>query len=165
MLNFLWFFFLLVLIYLLARPMIEGAVFFPTRKVKMETIISLAGIKPGHKVADLGSGDGRILIACAKAGAVAVGYEINPLLVLLSKWNIRKIGLQDKATVHWKSFWKIDLSSFDSIIVYGIPYIMNRLKTKLEKEARSGVAIVSNIYKIPGWQPTKEENGLYLYVR
>src|SRR3989344_9046692 len=57
------------------------------------------GIKKGEKVIDLGSGDGRLMIAFAKKGCSVEGVEINPILVLISKIWIRKAGLKDKAKV------------------------------------------------------------------
>src|SRR3989344_831629 len=56
-----------------------------TKKEKIETIIKLAQIKPHETAIDLGSGDGRLLLAAAQKGARAIGYEINPFLVLLTR--------------------------------------------------------------------------------
>jgi len=64
-------------------------------------------IKPGERMADLGSGDGRILIEFAKKGAIAEGYEINPVLVFIARMKIRRLGLEKKARVFWKSFWRV----------------------------------------------------------
>jgi Xaa-Pro aminopeptidase len=64
---------------------IRGAPFVLTGSRTVKTMTALANIQPGEKAADLGSGDGRILIAIARAGAEAHGYEINPFLVLWSR--------------------------------------------------------------------------------
>src|SRR3989344_9080791 len=56
-----------------------------TKRDKIKTIIKLAQIKKGQTVVDLGSGDGRLLFTAAAAGAKAIGYEINPFLILLTR--------------------------------------------------------------------------------
>ncbi|TSA46497.1 SAM-dependent methyltransferase, partial [bacterium] len=65
----------------------QGALFVPTHRDKVKKIIELAHVQPGEKAVDLGSGDGRILIALAQAGADAHGFEINPLLIIWSRYN------------------------------------------------------------------------------
>lgn len=155
---------LLFTLYVLIRPIIRGAIYFPTRKEGIETMVRLAEIKPGQKLVDIGSGDGRILIAFAQQGIESHGYEINPLLVLISKIKIRRAGLQDKAFVHWRSFWKIDFSRFDVITIYGFPRIMASLGEKLKRELRPGTKIISNVYRFPQFVPAKTEGKIYLYV-
>jgi protein-L-isoaspartate O-methyltransferase len=134
-----------------------------TQPETVEKMIALANIKPGAKAADIGSGDGRLVIALAQAGAEAHGYEINPFLVLLSRLNISQAGLTSKAFVHWKNFWNEDLSKFDIVIVYGTPKIMKRLEEKLKKELKTDATIISNIYAFPTWSPSKREDNVYLY--
>ena len=129
---------LLAAIYLLARPLMHGAIFFPTSTRNVEMMLGMASLHGGERIADLGSGDGRIVIACARHGIHAEGYEINPILVYSSRRAIRRAGLEKLATVHWKSFWRADLAPFDAIFVYGIPYIMADLRKKLEHELRPG---------------------------
>ena len=55
-----------------------------TQSRKIEIIMKFAQVKKGETIVDLGSGDGRLLFACAKKGARAIGYEINPLLIFLT---------------------------------------------------------------------------------
>ena len=63
----------------------RGAIYFPNTPANVEVAMTLAGIGPGVHVVDLGSGDGRLLVACAERGAAAEGYEINPFLVRRSR--------------------------------------------------------------------------------
>jgi len=142
-----------------------GAVYLPSDKEKVKTIIRLAEIKPGEKVVDLGSGDGVLVIALAKAGAEAHGYEINPLLVLIARKNISKARIGNKAFIHWKSFWNEDLSGFDVVVIYGINYIMGRLEKKLRGELKKDARVVSNAFNFPGWPQIKKEEGVYLYKK
>jgi hypothetical protein len=156
---------LLAAIYLLARPFMRGAIFFPTSTRNVEMMLGTASLHSGERIADLGSGDGRILIACARQGIRAEGYEINPILVYSSRRAIRRAGFQKLATVHWKSFWRADLAPFDAIFVYGIPYIMVGLAKKLERELRPGTKVISHVFPFPEWTPvTKHEaEKVYLY--
>ena len=158
-------FILLAAIYLLARPVVRGAMFFPANMRNVEIMVDLASLRPGDRIADLGSGDGRILIACARRGIRAEGYEINPVLVYLSRRAIRLAGLEDFATVHWRSFWRADLASFDAIFVYGIPYIMADLRKKLERELRPGAKVISHVFPFPEWIPAAKNKNekTYLY--
>ena len=100
-------------------------------------------------MADLGSGDGRILIEFAKKGAIAEGYEINPVLVFIARMKIRRLGLEKKARVFWKSFWREDLSQYKVITVFGIDYIMKRMEKKLYKELSRGSRIIVNLFPFP----------------
>ena len=154
-------------IVILLRSIINGAIYLPTSNRNVETMMALVKPRQGERAADLGSGDGRILIALAKAGAEAHGYEINPLLVWRSRVAIRRAGLNQKAFVHWRSFWKEDFSSFDLVAVYGITYIMKKLGEKLERELPSGARVISNIFHFPGWSPERVENEhrVLLYIR
>lgn len=158
-----WLLFLLGVIYVLLRPVINGAVYFPSSDENIKAMLALAGVKPGDKVADLGSGDGRILIALANAGVDATGYEVNPLLVLRSRRKIRELGLQRKVEIRWKSFWRENLSPFDIVIVYGIPHIMKKLEEKLKREMKPTAGVISNIYPFPGWRPERTEGRVFLY--
>ncbi len=140
----------------------RGAPFVPTKKETLERMINAAQIQPGNKVADIGSGDGRIIIAAAQAGGESHGYEINPLLVIWSIYKINKAGLRGRAFVHWKSFWGVDYSQFDIVTLFGVSNIMKKLGEKLKKEMKPGSKVVSNIFQFPNWQGEKHEE-VYVY--
>jgi len=151
-------------VYIMLRPMINGAIYFQTSSKNVEAIIRLAEITPGEKVADLGSGDGRILIALARAGAEAHGYEVNPILIMRSRRAIREAGLSGKAFVHWRSFWRADLSDYRTIVVYGIPFIMGKLGKKLTAELPPGTKVISNIFTFPNLKEIQAEGSVRLYA-
>ena len=158
---------LLILFYLVFFWIIpfslNGAIFDPSRKVSVEKMVELAQVKKGEVSADLGSGDGRVVIAFAKAGAEAHGYEINPLLVIISRINVRKAGLKGKAYIHWKNFWNADLSKYDIITVFQIDFAMNKLEDKLRKEIKPGARVISNHWTFPKWNYSKFEKDIYVY--
>lgn len=155
---------LFLAIYFVGRPMLRGAIYFPTTSRGVDEMMRLAGIRAGETVVDIGSGDGRVLIAAAQLGATSIGYEINPWLVWRSRRAITQAAVADRATVHWKSLWDADLSRCDVVIVYGIPYIMNGLRKKFERELRPGTRILSNAFEIPGWTPDASERKIIRYV-
>ncbi|KUK15484.1 MAG: Uncharacterized protein XD53_1085, partial [Petrotoga mobilis] len=126
-------------------------------------MLELAELKGEEISADLGSGDGRVVIAFARKGIQAHGFEINPLLVLISKINIRRAGLKGKAFIHWKNFWKADLSKFDIITVFQVDFAMNELENKLKKELKPEAKVISNQWVFPNWKYSKYENGIYVY--
>jgi precorrin-6B methylase 2 len=159
-----WVVVLVALFYLLVRPVIRGAIFFTTSDRNIGVMLDMVSLRPGDRIVDLGSGDGRVLIACARRGIRAEGYEINPLLVFLSRRAIRGAGMQGLALVHWKSFWRTDLSRFDAVFVFGISRIMNGLRKKMEQELRPGTKVASNLFSFHGWIPAAKRDGVYLYL-
>ena len=141
----------------------NGAFFAPSGKKLTDKMVALAIIKPGEKALDLGSGDGSQVISLAKAGAKAYGYEINPLLVWWSQYRLWQAGLKGKAFIYTKNFWQADLSDFDVIIIFGIPYMMKKMEKKLMQELKPGARVISNAFPFPNWQHSKREGNLYLY--
>lgn len=156
-------------LYFLIRPVIRGAMYFPTPPEVVSGVVRLAKPRRGESALDIGSGDGRLIIALAKAGAKAVGCEINPLLIWKSRAAIKKSGLAKEASVAWRDFWREDFSRYDILVVFGRTAIMADLSVKFAAEAKPGVRIVSVVYPLPGWQPTAREKigkySIYLYVK
>lgn len=157
-------FLLLFFLFFGLLPVLRGAPFVPVRKEKIEKAIELRGLEPGQKITDLGSGDGRVLIAAARRGARAIGFEINPFLVWKANSNIKKEKLEKLAIAKWGNFWWQDLSSFDVVFVYGISNIMRGLEKKLQRELKPGAKVVCFSFQFPNWQPEIKENGIYIYL-
>lgn len=142
-----------------------GALYVPSKENDIVVMIEMAGLSTGQKAVDLGAGDGRIVIALAKKGIEAHGYEINPALVFKANQQILKAGLQDKAFMHCANFWNQDISQFDIIVMYSIPFAMEKLENKLQKEAKSGAKIISNYFAFPTWKPVKRSGRIILYEK
>lgn len=140
-----------------------GAHYMPTTPSRVARMLRLANLTNGDRLIDIGSGDGRIVMEAARRGVEAVGYEINPILVLLSKRAIRKAGLTN-ARIVWGDFWKQDFGAYTVVTVYGIPHIMGLLERKVALELPSGGRIVSNTFPLPAMQGIQEE-GIYVYQR
>lgn len=137
--------------------------YFQTTRYRVHAMIELANIKPGEKAADLGSGDGRIVVALAQNGAIATGYELDEKLINNSLENIKRAGVN--ATILKKDFWEEDLSVYDIICVYPMPDIMEGLEEKLQKELRPGSRVLLNYYPFPNWKETMKKDYVYLYTK
>lgn len=142
-----------------------GGPYAPIGAQRTEQLLSILKVKKNEVAADIGSGDGRIVIALAKKGAIAHGYELNPLLVWISRRKIKKAGLQKKAFIHMTDMWRTNYKDFDLVTVYLSPHIMGRLEKKLKKELKKGARIAMNHYHFPSWKYTKKSGNVYLYTK
>jgi predicted RNA methylase len=141
----------------------------PTRVV--ELMLEMAKIKPGETVYDLGSGDGRIVIAAAgKYKANAIGIEISPKLVASTTADIERAGLAGQARIIQGDVFQADLTGADVVTMYLDSQSNARLKPRLEKFLKAGARVVSHDYAVPGWKATRvektdgrQEHTIYLY--
>ena len=140
-----------------------GAPFESTSRKTLKKMIEFSKVKKREKVADLGSGNGKIVIGFAKMGIEAHGFEINPFFVWLSRRKIKKLNLEEKAFIHWKNFWKQNFSQFDLISIFQVGYVMGKLEKKLKNELKKGSRVISNTWKFPNWKPEKQKGNVYLY--
>jgi SAM-dependent methyltransferase len=154
-----------ILSLVLLVPMLIGAPYVRTNRNSVKTVFELAKIAASDNVVDLGSGDGQLLLQAAQAGAQSVvGYEINPLLVFLSRRKFRRLGLV-QVQVQWQSFWPADLTQQTVVLLFGISHIMNRLEKKLLAELPAGARAVSVAFKFPHWPVAAEKDNIRLYVK
>ncbi|RMD66868.1 hypothetical protein D6817_03165 [Candidatus Pacearchaeota archaeon] len=144
-------------------PLLFGAPFEPSTDEDLKNAEQLLKPRRKEKLADLGSGTGKVLIYFAKRGLECHGFETNPFLVLYSRWLIRRHNLQERAFVHWKNFWKANLGEFDIIFSFQIGYIMPALEKKLQREVKRQVRVVSNNWKFRDAQLKKKLGRVYLY--
>lgn len=151
------------LIFFVFYPLGRGAIFEPSSPEKTRAIAEMAQVALRERSADLGSGDGRVVIALARAGAEAHGYEVNPFLVMRARRAIRDAGLEGRAFIHWGSFWRADLSAYDLITVFQVGFIMGRLESKVKREMRPGARIVSHHWRFPAMSPEIARNDIYVY--
>jgi len=153
-----------LLIFFLTIAFVTGAPFVPSTKPTASSMIRLAHLKPGMTVYDLGSGDGRLLFLAAKEGGAAIGFEINPFLVVFS-W-IKKMASKerDRIGIRWQNFWQADFSKADVVFVYLLPWKMEKLAKKLQKELKPGSLVVSNSFIFPKWKILREDQRNHVYV-
>ena len=146
---------------------LQGPFFAPTTDKRIKQILQLAKLKPGMKVIDLGAGDGRILIGLVKAHPqiTAVGVELDPKYVRLTKANIKAAGLENKIQIKQASFWNTDLSKYDVITIYGIQRIMGKLEKKLKGEIKKSCKVISVFFHFPSWEPKEQLGDIRLYKK
>ncbi|OGL61937.1 hypothetical protein A3C09_01140 [Candidatus Uhrbacteria bacterium RIFCSPHIGHO2_02_FULL_47_44] len=129
-------------------------------------MLELANIQPNDIVMDLGSGDGRLLIAAAKAGAKkSIGYEIQHWLVKQSRELVENEHLSDKIEIRPESFWHVDVSNTNLVLLYQISYAMKGIEEKLQKELPVGARVVANGFKFPKWKEEKTIENVRLYIK
>ncbi len=148
------------------------APYIPTPRVLVERMLELARVQPDDVVYDLGSGDGRIIIAAAqKFGARAVGVELQPNLCRQAEQRIRDLGLENRVTVMHGSALHIDLSPATVVTMYLLTGSNEKLRPNLEKYLKPGARVVSNDYPVKGWKPVEmvivrtgsTDHKIYLY--
>ena len=133
-------------------PVLRGAPFVPIHRQRLVRALEFLNLKPDQKAADLGSGDGRVLIEIAKKGVKSIGYEINPFLVLKTKMEVKKQGLGSLVSCHWKSFWGVNFNQFDAVFIFGISHIMKGIEKKAQKELKAGARLVCFVFPLPPHQ-------------
>jgi len=138
-----------------------GAPYLPVLKPQIITALELLELKPGQTIIDLGSGDGRFLLAAAQNGFSAVGYEINPILVLVSKFRTRKYRRQ--VTILWKNYWQVEWPKADAIFVFLISKYMKKLNNKVIQYKHRPIKLVSLGFQIPERKYQAQNNGVFLY--
>ena len=122
----------------------------PTPEAMVEVMLDMARVSAEDVVVDLGSGDGRLVIAAAKRGARARGVEYNPDMVQLSKRRAREADVQDRATFVEGDMFEADIGDATVMAVFLLTENMRRLQTKF-LSLRPGTRIVSNTFGIPEW--------------
>jgi len=130
------------------------APFDPTPREVVERMLSLAGVKPGDVVYDLGSGDGRILIAAAKKYRVrGVGFEIDPGLIKLARENARREGVEKLVEIRQEDFLTADLSPATVVTLYLSDDGNLAVRPQLLHQLKAGARVVSYTFDMGDWQP------------
>ena len=143
-------------------PQFKGPVFLPSADVDIEKMTELSNLRSDDKAADLGAGDGRVVIALAKKVGQVHGFEINPEMLKKAEKTLEQLQITN-AKMYWQSFWNVDCSLYDVVTVFGFPSIMAELEKKLRAELKPGARVVSNRYPFPHWRVEKHEGDVYLY--
>lgn len=140
-----------------------GAPFAATPSTIIDSLFTLIDITEKDVVYDLGSGDGRILVAASKKGAKSIGWEINLPLYYYSLRQIKRSKLDHKITVHYGNFWNKKLSGATVIFAFLLPEYMERLEKKIRHEVSPGVRVVTYLAKLPKREPIAEKDGITVY--
>ena len=134
----------------------KDVVWVPTSPALVEKMLDLAKVTPQDYVMDLGSGDGRNIIAAAKRGARATGVEFNPDMVELSRRIAREAGVAEKATFIQGDMYEADISKASVLALFLLPHNLDKMKDKF-LALQPGSRIVVNTFGITGWEPDEIE--------
>ena len=147
-------------------PVFFGAPWHPLSDENIDRIIKFAGLRPGEKFYDLGSGDGRVLIAASKKKFVrGVGVEIDPIKVWLSRFFIMAGKLTSRISIHRANMFGFDVSEADVIYLYLTHQALDRLFPEILDRMKPSARIVCYRFCIRNLEPTKinEDKNLFLY--
>lgn len=143
-----------------------GAPYLPTFKGQAEKALDLLDLKPGQTLLELGCGDGRVALAAARRGVRVVGYELNPLLVVVAKvvtWRQRKL-----VTIRLGNFWRATWPPADAIFVFLLDQYMSKLDNNTIQyrqriKQKQPLKLLSYAFLLPGHKPVASRDGLFLY--
>jgi precorrin-6B methylase 2 len=132
-------------------------IFVPTPPEVVAKMMELAQVTKDDVVYDLGCGDGRIVVAAAKLGCKAYGFDVDPERIRESKENVEKNGVGNLATIEQKDIFTLDLSKANVVTLYLLPSLNVKLIPQLEK-LRPGSRIVSHDFDMKGVTPDRVVN-------
>ena len=135
----------------------KDVIWVPTPEGLIAKMLDMAKVTAADTVIDLGSGDGRTVIAAAKRGAKALGIEYNPDMVELSKRNAEKAGVAGKANFMKADLFESDFSQATVITMYLLPTINLKLRPKI-LDLKPGTRIVSHAFTMDDWQADQTES-------
>jgi trans-aconitate methyltransferase len=136
-------------------------------------MLKLAGVTKDDVVYDLGSGDGRLVIAAAREfGARGVGVEIEAGLVQDSRESALKAGVADRTQFLWQDIFQTDIAPATVVMLYLRQDVNLKLRPKLLDELRPGTRIVSHDFDMGDWRPHRtvrvkgptREHVIYLWI-
>jgi len=133
----------------------KDVIWVPTPDALVAKMLEIAKVTPQDYLIDLGSGDGRTVIAAAKLNAKATGVEYNPDMVELSKRRATEAGVSDRANFVKADLFEYDFSDATVITMFLLPEINLRLRPKL-LDLKPGTRIVTNTFTMGEWQPDLE---------
>jgi hypothetical protein len=134
----------------------KDVVWVPTPPVLVEKMLDMARVTPQDYVVDLGSGDGRNIIAAARRGARALGVEFNPKMVELSTRTAANEGVSDKASFVQGDMYEADFSQATVLALFLLPDNMMKLQSKF-LDLKPGARIVGNTFGFQDWSPDEQE--------
>ena len=132
--------------------------FITTPPEVVERMLEMAGTRADDLVVDLGSGDGRIVIAAArKYGARGLGIELDGKLVRRSRENAEAARVADKVRFVEGDVLVAEISQATVVTVYLLPALMGKLQARFIDELAPGTRIVSHAFGMAGWAPDASE--------
>ncbi|XP_057341509.1 ATP synthase subunit C lysine N-methyltransferase [Microplitis mediator] len=128
--------------------------YVPATNQQLQNVLQALRGKSGS-VVDLGSGDGRLVLAAAKNNFRAYGVELNFWLVAYSKLVARLQGMSAKAVFYRQDLWKFDLSKYDNVVLFGVESMMEQIENKFIKELKNDCTIIVCRFPLPNLVPVR----------
>jgi len=139
-----------------------GAPYVPTPKRIVDRMFTLAKIRPGEKVVDLGCGDGKLVFKANALGALAEGWELSVPTYAVAK--LRSL-FHPRSRIRFGNFWHRSFPDADVVFCYLLPQTMQTFKNKIWPTLKPGCRVVSHAFKMEGIEPVAEDRGAILYVK
>ena len=132
--------------------------FISTPDQVVERMLAFAGTRADDVVVDLGSGDGRIVIAAARRyGARGLGIELDDALVRAARDSASRAGVADRVSFVQGDVLTADFSRASVVTVYLLPDLIGRLQPRFLTDLKPGTRIVSHAFRMTGWRPDASE--------
>lgn len=151
-----------LVVILFGLVVVRGAPYLPTLRRHTDDALDLLDLKPGQTILELGCGDGRVARRAAERGLNVIGYELNPLLVIVAQihtWRYRK-----QVKIIWGDFWQSKWPPADGIFVFLLEKYMKKLDKKIIQTYQGQpIKVASFVYELPGKKPYKAKDGVLLY--
>nr|SVE93974.1 EOG090X0HEX [Scapholeberis mucronata] len=129
--------------------------YVPASTKQVENVVKALLNSPGKgkKLIDLGSGDGRIVLAAAKSGFQSHGVELNSYLVLYSKFSAWRQRTSN-ATFSRQDLFKVDFTKYNNVVIFGVEEMMPELESLFEKSLTSSSQVIACRFPLPNWKPS-----------
>lgn len=142
-------------------------IYLPTPHQVVTAMLKMANVGPGDVVYDLGSGDGRIVIAAVKefGAARGTGIDINPVRINEANENAQRAKVNDRVRFLNQDLFDTNLSEATVVTLYLLPWLNRKLMPKLMTELKPGSRVVSHSFDMGDWKPDQalSVNGRMLY--
>ena len=135
----------------------KDVIWLPTPDSLVTKMLDLGQVTAKDVVIDLGSGDGRTVIAAAKRGARALGIEYNPDMVEFATRTAQKAGVEGKARFIKADLFETDFSEATVITMYLLSSLNMKLRPKI-LDLKPGTRIVSHAFDMGDWKPDNTVN-------
>ena len=134
----------------------KDVIWVPTPDELVTRMLQLGGVTKNDYVIDLGAGDGKIVIAAAKAGARGLGIEYNPELVTLARQRAQAAGVAEHARFEKADIFESDFSRASIVTLYLLPRLNLRLRHRL-LALTPGTRVVSHSFDMGDWRPDRTQ--------
>lgn len=124
-----------------------------TRPEVVRLMLDMAGVRAGDRVVDLGTGDGRVLLAAAARGAGGLGVDIDPVLVEEARAEADRQGAGRRVAFRVEDLFRTPLRDADVLAMFLLPEVNLKLRPRILSEMRPGARVVSHAFDMGDWPP------------